>query len=229
MLTSKPAGVLVWDNGIEHQDLSKGEAVEETRLLDAMYARTEEGRALTQPQAVWNIGFAGACNRMAKEATSDLFVFLNCDTEPQEGWLEALVRAFDDPGVGAAGVRLVGTDGKLQHSGVKVTLGGGVAWASEIEEDLPTRDVAAVTGACLAIRRSIFEEIGGWDEQFWNCFEDADLCLRVLQTGHRIRYVREALVMHHGKATGMERLTKVFPQVVRFQEKWANSVVVKEA
>ncbi len=225
--TSRPHEVLIWDNGIDHQDITNGEAVEVTRLLDQIYARSETAHHLTEPQSVWNVGFAGACNRMAAEATGEILVFLNCDTEPQEDWLEGLVRAFDEPDVGVAGARLVNPDGELQHAGIKVIIGGGIAWTVDIMDDLPTRDVAAVSGACLAIRRSVFEEIGGFDAEFWNCFEDGDLCLRVIQAGHRIRYVRESLVMHHGKATGAERLTRVFPQVVRFQEKWANSVLVQ--
>jgi GT2 family glycosyltransferase len=222
-LTCTAGEVLIWDNGIDHQDLTNGDPVEETRLLDQIYARSEQGRLWAQ--GVWNLGFAEACNRMSQEAKGELLVFLNCDTEPQPGWLEALVRAFDDPEVGVAGAMLVGPEGDLFHAGVKVTIGNGLAWADDIREDLPTRDVAAVTGACLAIRRTIFEELGGFDPGFWNLFEDIDLCLRVLQAGHRIRYIRESVVLHH-MARSPERLNKAFHQVRYFQEKWANATVV---
>ena len=226
-LTCRPGQIFVWDNGIDHQDLTENQEPEVTRLLDQIYARSQEGRDLTG--GVWNLGFAEACNRMAAEATTDLLVFLNCDTEPQPDWLATLVRAFDEPDVGVAGLRMTSPDGTLRHSGVRVILGGGLAWARESAEDLPTRDVPAVTGACLAIRPDVFEAVGGFDAEFWNVFEDVDLCLRVLQLGYRVRYIREALVIHAVEATGEERYTRVFPQVVRFQKKWANSHVLSSS
>lgn len=216
--TAEMGQIIVWNNGVDHD-----EDAPETHLLDQVLARSEQGR--TMMKGVWNLGFAGACNKMAEAATGEILVFLNCDTEPQPGWLEAIVSAFDNPDVGVVGVRLVKEDGSLHHSGVKVTLGG-LAWASEIEEDLPTRDVAAVSGACIAVRREAFDKVGGFDSAFWNCFEDIDLCLRVVKAGYRVRYVRESLVMHHYKATGPERWTAVYPQVKRFQEKWAGERIL---
>jgi len=223
VMTCSPAEVLIWDNGIEHQDLTNGTKVEETRCLDRIYARSEEGRILSK--GVWNLGFAEACNRMAADAKSDLLVFLNCDTEPQDGWLEALVREFDDPAVAVAGPKMVSPDGTIRHAGIKVTLGGGWAWSAEEEEDLPTRDVGAVTGACMAVRTSVFRELGGLDTSFIMIFEDVDFCLRVVQAGHRIRYVRESLVMHHVMPTGPERYAHSWQGLKRFREKWGNATL----
>ena len=218
MATTYTHEVLVWDNGVDHGE----EEIPGTRMVDRVLERNIDSDILLGEK--FNLGFSGACNRLAESSHGEILCFLNCDTEVQPGWLENLVKAFDDPEVGIAGSRLVRPDGVLHHSGVLVNLEN-FAWALEISDDLPSRDVDAVTGACFAIRRELFEQLGGFEEAFWCCYEDVDLCLRALQAGYRIRYVRESLVMHHKKATGSMRWAKAYHNISEFNERWQDKNV----
>ncbi len=168
--------------------------------------------------------FAENCNQGAREASRPLLVFLNDDTVPAPGWLESLVEAFDEPDVGIAGscLRYPHTLA-LQHAGVDFDLDdNGLLRAYNITNELEnlTRDVPAVTGACLAIRSDLFSAAGGFDEEFRNGYEDVDLCLRVRDVGWRIRYVAESVVLHHESASGDTRWAHVSQNVHRLQTLW---------
>lgn len=165
-----------------------------------------------------DVPFAENCNTGAEYASGDVLVFLNDDTEPQPGWLDALFAEFDDPRVGVAGCRLVYPDGRIQHAGVGLRRAGGLLEAYNILDDLPSRDVEAVTGACLAIRREAFEDLGGFDVRYVNGYEDVDLCLRARADGWRIRYTDQATVIHHESQSGAARWSHVRENVQRLQE-----------
>lgn len=217
--TSQPLQTLCWDNGVDHSVYRNGtEEDRQTRLIDQILDRDPD--ALNRENQ--NLGFARANNNLAQVAQGDILLFLNCDTEPQPGWLAELVKAFADPEVAVAGSRLVRPNGDLQHAGVYVNLDGYV-YGREIREERPTRDVDAVTGACLAIRREVFDQVGGWDEAYWLGYEDVDLCLRVRQAGYRIRYVAESTVMHLESATGRERWAGAHNNVRILNERWLNA------
>lgn len=166
-----------------------------------------------------NQGFARGCNQGAEVATGDVLVFLNVDTEPEPGWLPPLVAPLTDYTVGTTGCRLVYADGRVQHAGIEFFAHKKDVAARNILDDLPTRDVEGVTGACLAIRAETFTEIGGFDEGYWNGYDDVDLCLTVRAAGYRIRYVAESTVIHHESVSGEERWSKVNENVARLQ-KW---------
>jgi O-antigen biosynthesis protein len=164
-----------------------------------------------------------ALNEHVALARRDLLCVINVDTLPQPGWLSAMAREFDDSDVAVAGCKLVRPDGSLQHAGVTVQLNG-LAGAEEVRDDLPTRDVEAVTGACCLIRKSVFDELGGWDPEFDMGYEDIDFMLRVRRAGYRIRYVRESVVLHHESAVGSAdgtRWRSLGENIARFQELWA--------
>jgi GT2 family glycosyltransferase/tetratricopeptide (TPR) repeat protein len=165
------------------------------------------GSALTVVRHDANHGFARACNDGARAARGDLLVFLNNDTQPRPGWLEALIAAADAaPDVGAVGARLLYPDGTIQHAGIGFTpdfepfhLHQGVpADAPAVTED---RDCEALTGACLLVPRSVYAEIGGFDEGYRMYFEDIDLCLRIRATGRRVRYAAGSVVVHLERAS----------------------------
>ena len=178
------------------------------------------------PQAIVrngvNQGFAVACNQGARCSTSSTLLFLNVDTEVQPNWLPPLIAAFDDPGVAMAGPRIVHPAGDLQTAGIRTWHGIGHAGGEEIKQDLPTRDVDGVTGACMAIRRDVFNEFGGFDTAFYNGYDDVDLCLSLSEKGYRIRYVAESQIVHHESATGSERWARAAQNVQIMNDKWGH-------
>lgn len=164
--------------------------------------------------------FAENCNKGAADATEDFLIFLNDDTLPHVGWLQPLLDAFSDPEVGIVGARLLYPDGRIQHAGVWFDAPDGVLTAHNELQDLESRDVDAVTGACLAIRRTLFEDCDGFDPLFRNGYEDVDLCLRVRAGGWRIRYIADSTLTHYESQSGPARWSHVNDNVRRLQELW---------
>lgn len=165
-----------------------------------------------------NRGFAKGCNQGFGAASGDVVVFLNNDTEPEPGWLDGLVGAFDDPRVVIAGCRIVAPDGTVDHAGVHVDFTrppGMEAWHAT---EGPTRDVEAVTGAVMAVRGSWFT---GFHEGFWNGYEDVDCCLAATSMGWKVRYVAESTVMHRVSQSGPERWSKVAENVALLRARWS--------
>jgi GT2 family glycosyltransferase len=171
-----------------------------------------------------NEGFARACNQGAEAATGEIVVFLNNDTIPHEGWLEPIVRAFDDSSVGAVGSKLVYPDGSIQHAGVAIDFKqppGMEAWNLKSDWTNELSDVDAVTGACLAMRRSDFLRLAGFDPGYWNGYEDVDLCLNVWAHGLRVVYQPASVVTHLESQSGPERWSAVTANVARLRKKWS--------
>ncbi|SHF05676.1 Glycosyltransferase, GT2 family [Ferrithrix thermotolerans DSM 19514] len=141
--------------------------------------------------------YAAANNQMAKSATGDILVLLNDDikiTDPY--WLVRLVATFGLPKTGIVGALLLYPDGTVQHGGALLGVDGLVANVYTLRDCHDAgyhgqmqmiRNVSAVIGACLAIHRELFLEVGGLDEEhFPNAFNDTDLCLKVLDNGYYI-------------------------------------------
>jgi GT2 family glycosyltransferase/glycosyltransferase involved in cell wall biosynthesis len=151
--------------------------------------------------------YAAANNLGARAATGDALLFLNDDTEALERrWLEELVRWVELDEVGVVGAKLLFPDGAIQHAGVVVGLEGfaGHPFAG-MPEGAHTaygcsewyRNFSAVTGACMLIRRELFERVGGFDEQLTLCGNDVALCLSVRELGYQILYTPFARLRHH--------------------------------
>ncbi|MDH5668948.1 MAG: glycosyltransferase, partial [Nitrospira sp.] len=150
-----------------------------------------------------NLGFAKACNQGARIANSPYLLFLNNDTVSQAGWLQPLLEELDrHPEVGIVGSKLLFADGTIQHAGVVMSRFGVRPYHAYrlAPADLPAvnrrREYHVVTGACLLIRRSLFEEAGGFHEGFRNGFEDVDLCLKVREKGHHVVYQPRSVLYH---------------------------------
>jgi glycosyltransferase involved in cell wall biosynthesis/GT2 family glycosyltransferase/Flp pilus assembly protein TadD len=173
-----------------------------------------------------NLGFAKACNQGAQAARGSYLVFLGNEIIPQDGWLRALVGEVEThPEVGAVGSKLLYSDGTVQHAGV-------VFSRSELSpyrmyhhaaSDLPgvnvRREFQAVAGACLLIRRTLFEELGRFDEGFQGGFEDVDLCLKVREKGYRVVYQpRSVLCSPESRPSGRTRHEG--SDTTRFRERW---------
>jgi GT2 family glycosyltransferase len=151
--------------------------------------------------------FSRANNIGAAQAGGDFLVFLNNDTEIiSADWLEHLLYYAQQPDVGASGALLVYEDETVQHAGVVLGMRG---TADHVMRGFPrdvdgyagslacAREVAAVTAACMMIRKSLFLEIGGFNEHFFTAYQDLDLCLRLRVGGLRIIYTPRAVVTHH--------------------------------
>ncbi|ONG50133.1 hypothetical protein BKE38_19310 [Pseudoroseomonas deserti] len=146
-------------------------------------------------------------NAAARIACGDLLLLLNNDIDVlHPGWLAEMVRHATRPEIGAVGARLLYADGRVQHAGVSLGAGGvaGHRHAFARGDDTGywgslalTRSHAAVTGACLLLRRSVFEDVGGLDEtRLPIAFNDVDLCLRIRETGLRVVCTPFAELLH---------------------------------
>jgi GT2 family glycosyltransferase/glycosyltransferase involved in cell wall biosynthesis/tetratricopeptide (TPR) repeat protein len=179
-----------------------------------------------------NLGFVGGNNAGASLATTENLVFLNNDTEPQPGWLEALLGAIDaDPCAGAVGAKLVYPDGRLQEAG-GIIFADASGWNyGRGENPLDprfnfVREVDYCSGACLLVRRQLFEAGGGFDTRYAPAYyEDTDLCFRVRQAGWRVVYQPASVIIHHEGGTAGTDVQSSFKryQVVnreKFREKW---------
>ncbi len=151
--------------------------------------------------------YSTVVNRLAKEATGEILVMLNDDTEIVQGdWLFKFVSTLSLPGVGVVGAKLLYPSGEIQHAGVVAGLGGSAAhayvgWGSDdpgyFDDLLVLRNASAVTGACMAVRRSTFDELGGMDEQHLAvAFNDTDFCFRTWKQGLRVVIDPSATVVH---------------------------------
>jgi len=179
-----------------------------------------------------NLGFAKACNQGANAAQGTYLLFLNNDTEVQYGWMEPLLTVLnEDPSVAACGSKLLFPDGTIQHAGLMVIDDRALPdplVARHIYYQKPSTFVKAncmttyqaLTAACLMVRRSAFEDIEGFDEEYWNGYEDVDLCFKLQQKGWRLVYNHESVVIHHESKSGPERFRKVRENIERLHKKW---------
>ena len=181
-----------------------------------------------------NLGYARACNQGVCAASGKHMVLLNNDTEACPGWFEPLVEALEsNPLVGAAGAKLVYSDGTIQHAGLLLaeTAGGdleGLHRFLRFPADHPAANVrepvAAVTGAAVALRREALDAAGGLDEEFWNGDEDLDLCLKLQALGWQILYVPESSLVHHESGSGLERYRSVAQNRALLSARWLDRV-----
>ena len=155
--------------------------------------------------------FAAMNNLGAAAADGDVLLFLNDDVVPgRPGWIDHLLAHLQRPEIGIVGAKLVYRSGAIQHAGIVVGMadGAGHPGRRTFQNDLwrwlnYTRDVSAVTGACMGIRRAVFAELGGFDSNFAFNYNDVDLCLRARQAGYRVICEPHAVLKHHECQTRM--------------------------
>lgn len=172
-----------------------------------------------------NRGYGAACNRGAREAGRPYLLFLNSDAYARPGSVDALAAALDaDPRAAAAGPRLLFPDGSLQpsirrlpspwrvfceSSGLAFLSGGrGIlsGHAASRQDHGTPREVEALMGAVLLVRREAFEKVGGFDEAFFLYAEETDLMARWRRAGWRILFTPAAEFVHEGGRSGGDRL-----------------------
>lgn len=162
-----------------------------------------------------NLGFGGGCLLAAAHTTAPYLALVNPDVVLEPDWSTAVLDTLRDEGIGIAGGLLVFPDGRIQHAG------GEIRWPLALTRhrgygmlDLaPFSSVASVgyvTGAALALRRSVWDAVGGLDPLFFPAyFEEVDLCLRVADLGLAIRYVPTARGTHI-EASGLGRTSEAY-------------------
>ena len=174
--------------------------------------------------------FAAMNNLGARHATGEVLVFMNDDVAPlQSDWLTALLAQAIRPGVAAVGAKLVYPSGAIQHAGIVLGIMEGAGhlhrhtFGSPYWNWLPfTRNVTAVTGACLAIRKSVFDQLGGFDESFPVNYNDVDLCLRARQAGYQV-IVEPAALLRHDECQSRQAGVRLEERDL-FERRWAASL-----
>jgi GT2 family glycosyltransferase len=169
-------------------------------------------------------------NLGAEAADGEILVFLNDDVEPLlSSWLYKLAAQAQRPEVGIVGARLLYPAGTLQHAGIAIGIGDGCGHPGRGTNITPywwwnnlTRNVSAVTGACLAIRKKIFQQLGGFDQSLPVQYNDTDLCLRAHKAGYRVLYEAGAVLRHRECQTRKGRVS--FVERERWHARWVTEL-----
>jgi GT2 family glycosyltransferase len=194
--------VLIVDNGSTDEDACK--------WLDGIEALgNPQLRVIRYPHP---FNYSSMNNLAAQHARGEYLVLLNNDTAIlQKDWLEVLLNHAQRPEVGVVGAKLLYPDGRIQHAGVVLGLRGpaehpfigenpaspGYMYRLQVDQDY-----SAVTGACLMVRKSLYEEVGGLDEEaFKVSYNDVDLCLKIRSAGYLVVWTPHAMLMHEGSVS----------------------------
>lgn len=199
--------------------------------------KSETVRILDYPGA---FNYAAINNFAAKQATGEVLVLLNNDIEViHPDWLSELVSHALRPGIGAVGARLYYPDDHVQHDGIIIGMGGVAGYAHpRLERSAAgafggsrvVRNYSAVTAAVLAIRKEIFDEVGGLDEiNLAIAFNDVDFCLRVQEAGYHNLYTPFAELYHHesvsrGHDTTPEKAARFEREALYMKDRWATPI-----
>ena len=187
------------------------------------------------------ITYEGAFNYSAvndlgvRESKGEYLLFLNNDTEViEEGSVRKLAAACMQEGAGAAGARMYFGDDTVQHAGVIIGYGGfaghcfsGAMRGAEgyMKRIVAQMELSAVTAACMMVKKSVYEEAGGFDPSYAVALNDIDLCLKIREAGYRIFYEPGAVLYHYesrsrGYEVSQEQKERFASEIARFRERW---------
>lgn len=193
-----------------------------------------------------NENYSHANNQGVAEAKGTYIVFLNNDTKPFPGWIEAIVNEFDaNQTIGIQGAKLLYENDTIQHAGMVFGARPGrmeepyhayICAASTAPFVNKKRFVQFVTGACLAVRRDLFNAVGGFDEKYVFGWEDTDLCMKAKSAGFKVLYNPDVMLYHFESVTkklreqnGESLTSSEAPHerknMERFFAKWGDNVV----
>ncbi len=189
-------------------------------------------------QSLTNIGFAKANNLASAKCTGEYLLFLNPDTELVGQALDGLLTCASSlPDAGVVGGRLINSDGTVQSSCIQSvpTIANQFFDSEFLRDRWPTsalwgmaplydtaggnHEVAAVSGACILIKRRTFELVGGFTEEYFMYAEDIDLSCKVRKAGYRNYYVSDVSVIHHGGGSS-EQAVSAFSAVMMREATW---------
>ena len=175
--------------------------------IRALLARFEDDPRVRHLSYPGRFNWAAINNCAAKHSHGAYLLFMNADVEGRsQGWMTAMLEHAQRPEVGAVGARLLYPNGSVQHAGVVMGLGGGVAWHAfcycpdggpgYFDQVEIVRNYSAVTGACMMVRSEVFERLGGFGEDLPVAYNDVDFCLRLHDHGYRVVYTPYAELIH---------------------------------
>ena len=220
--------ILIVENNSE-----KEETFEYYKKLPDRYPKA---RVLTWEK---EFNYSAINNFAAKEAKGEYLLFLNNDVEIlTPDWMEEMLQNCQQEDVAAVGAKLYYPDDTIQHAGVVLGLGGiaGHIMCRTSREDpgyfgrmISVQEISAVTAACMMVKKSDFDAVGGLDETFQVAFNDIDLCMKFRAAGKKIIFTPYAELYHYeSKSRGLEdtpeKQFRFDKEVKRFQEKWAQQL-----
>jgi GT2 family glycosyltransferase/glycosyltransferase involved in cell wall biosynthesis len=177
-----------------------------------------------------NLGFARASNQGANAAAGEYLVFLNNDTLVTAGWLKELTRAAaQDRKSAAVGAKLLYPDDTVQHAGVVFSAEKKLFHIyKHFHRDHPAvnreRAFQSLSAACLLVKREVFFEVGLFNEQFLNGFEDVDLCLKMGSKGWKLLYQPQSVVYHlESKTPGRHARERENAELLA--SRWINRII----
>lgn len=227
-LSTYPAWeIIIIDNGSQEPETK--------RLLESLQS---ERINIIYDDSPFN--FSRLNNISSRKARGDILCLLNNDIEIiSHDWLEEMVSFALQKEIGCVGARLWYPDGRLQHGGVLLGIGGVANHAHYRQEKgspgyfgraVLHQCFSAVTAACLMVRREVYEKMGGLDESLAVAFNDIDFCLRVGQAGYRNIWTPYAEMIHHesisrGTEDNKDKQARFFSEVRTMQERWGEKLL----
>jgi len=180
-----------------------------------------------------NLGFLRNCNKAAHMARGKFLCFFNNDTEVNEGWLDALVSVFENfDKVGVVGGKLIYPDGRIQEAGGIIKRDGwGVPYGRYDEQACYeynyVKEVDCITGACLMVRKELFDMLGGFDDRYYPAFYgEFDLEFGIRNLGYKVMYQPGSVILHHESSTYGDEIKNHQSSLnhAKFREKWKNQL-----
>jgi GT2 family glycosyltransferase len=208
-----------------------------TRTYLATLARNPRVKVLEYDKVY---SFAALNNWAVEQTDTDLVAFVNNDIEvTSSAWLSEMVACACREIVGAVGAKLLYPNGRIQHAGIVMGLGGLVGHlhagapgttAGYFGRASCSQQFSAVTAACLVMRREVFQSLSGFDETHFNiAFNDVDLGLRLNRAGYRVVWLSHVELIHHESASlgdpqGAARKAVFDQECAHLRQLWSSAI-----
>ncbi len=205
--------------------------------LPARVAAASDGKGAARVE--WwpgEFNYSQIINFGVEHAKGDYLLLLNNDTEViSPGFIEEMMGYLQRPDAGVVGAKLYFADHLVQHAGILVGVRGALAHANQdfsakregyLARAVRPGNFSAVTGACQMVRRDVFEQVGGYNEEFAVGFNDADFCLRVWEAGYRTIFTPYAELYHYEftsrgrEEANEEKLRRWKREQALFMQRW---------